>query len=49
MRGGGCRGVWGSEMSKKNDPPFFVLKIMNMLIFFYFEPKKCFRVPTPWG
>ena len=22
---------------------------MNLLVFFDFEPKKCFRVPTPWG
>ena len=36
---------WGS----KNDPPFFGSKIMNLLVFFYFEPKKCFRVPTPLG
>ena len=21
----------------------------SILVFFYFEPKKCFRVPTPWG
>ena len=30
-------------------PPFFGLKIGNLLVFFDFEPKKCFRVPTPWG
>ena len=30
-------------------PPFFGSKIMNVLVFFDFEPKKCFRVPTPWG
>ena len=30
-------------------PPFFGSKIMNLLVFFDFEPKKCFRVPTPWG
>ena len=29
--------------------PHFGLKIMNLLIFFNFEPKKCFRVATPWG
>ena len=34
---------------KKRPPPFFGLKIMNLLVFFYFEPKTCFRVPTPWG
>ena len=22
---------------------------MNLLVFFDFEPKKFFRVPTPWG
>ena len=32
-------------MSKINDPPpFFGSKIMNLLVFFDFEPKKCFRV-----
>ena len=30
-------------------PPFFGSKIMNLLVFFDFEPKKCFPVPTPWG
>ena len=30
-------------------PPFFGSKITNLLVFFDFEPKKCFRVPTPWG
>ena len=30
-------------------PPFFGSKIMNLLVLFDFEPKKCFRVPTPWG
>ena len=44
--GGGWGG--GSKMSK-NDPPFFGSKIMNLLVFFNFEPKKCFWVPTPWG
>ena len=34
-------------MSKKMNPPFFGSKIMNLLVFFDFEPKKCFRVPTP--
>ena len=33
----------------KNDPPFFGSKIMNLLVFFDFELKKCFRVRTPWG
>ena len=36
-------------MSKKMNPAFFGLKIMNLLVFFDFEPKTCFRVPTPWG
>ena len=39
----------GSKMSKKMTPPFFGSKIMNLLIFFDFEPKKCSRVPTLWG
>ena len=31
-------------------PPFLVSEIMNLLVFFFdFQPKKCFRVPTPWG
>ena len=30
-------------------PPFFGSKIMNLLVFFDFEPKKFFRVPTLWG
>ena len=31
-------------------PPIFESKIMNLLVFFSdFEPKKCYRVPTPWG
>ena len=34
---------------QKMTPPFFGSKIMNLLVFFDFEPKKCFRVPTPWG
>ena len=31
--------------------PFFGLKIMNLLVFFFFdfERKKCFWVPTPSG
>ena len=41
MGGGGGR--------VKNAFHFFGLKIMNLLVFFDFEPKKCFRVPTPWG
>ena len=42
-------GVGGSKTSKKMPPVFFGSKIMNLLVFFAFEPKKCFRVPTPWG
>ena len=30
-------------------PPFFRSKIMNLLVFFDFEPKNCFRLPTLWG
>ena len=30
-------------------PPFFGSKIMNLLVFFDFEPKKFFRLPTLWG
>ena len=44
LRGGGG---WGGV--KQRPPPFFGSKIMNLLGFFDFEPKKCFRVPTPWG
>ena len=41
-------GGWG--VGSKNEPPlFFGSKIMNLLVFFNFEPQKCFRVPTPWG
>ena len=43
------REVGGGGGGSKNDPLFFGLKIMNLLVFFDFEPKKCFRVPTPWG
>ena len=39
--GGGVKNV------EKMTPPFFGSKIMNLLVFFDFEPKKCFRVPTP--
>ena len=34
---------------QKMTPPFFGSKIMNLLVFFDFEPKKFFRVPTLWG
>ena len=30
-------------------PHVFGSQIMNLLVFFDFELKKCFRVPTPWG
>ena len=34
----------------KNDPPFFWVENDESFGFFFnFEPKKCFRVPTPWG
>ena len=46
MGGWGWGGVKNVE---KMTPPFFGLKIMNLLVFFDFEPKKCFRVPTLWG
>ena len=36
-------------MGLKMTAPFFGLKIMNLLVFLYFEPKKCFWVSTPWG
>ena len=49
LREGGGRGGGGGGGGVKNDPPFFLSKIMNLLVFFDFEPKKCFRVPTPWG
>ena len=43
--GGGEGGGLGG--SQKMTPPFFGSKIMNLLVFFDLEPKKCFRVPTP--
>ena len=45
MWGGGGEGGRG----QKTTPPFFGSKLMNLLVFFNFEPKKCFRVQTPWG
>ena len=44
-------GGWGggSKMLNKRPPPFFGSKIMNLLVFFDFEPKNGFRVRTPWG
>ena len=50
--GGGGVGGWGrggGRGVKKRPHPFFRSKLMNLLVFFNFEPKKCFRVPTPWG
>ena len=34
----------GIKNIEKSTPPFFGSKIMNILVFFDFEPKKCFRV-----
>ena len=43
-------GVGGVKNVEKMTPtPFWGSKIMNILFFFDFEPKKCPRVPTPWG
>ena len=39
----------GVKNVEKMTPPFFGSKIMNLLVFFDFEPKKCFPVPTPLG
>ena len=39
----------GGQKCRQNDSPFFRSKIMNPLLFFDSELKKCFRVPTPWG
>ena len=47
--GGGVGVGGGGQKCRKNDPPFLGSKIMNLLVFFDFEPKKCFRVPTPLG
>ena len=40
-------GGWGWGQGQKMTPPFLVRKNMNLLVFFDFEPKKCFRVRTP--
>ena len=45
--GGGGGGV--GRGFKKLTPPFFGSKIMNRFVFFDFEPKNVFWVPTPWG
>ena len=43
-------GGWGGGGGgQKMTPPFFGSKIMNLLVFFDFGPKKFFRVPTLWG
>ena len=39
----------GDGGGSKKEPPFLGLKIMNLLVVFDFEPKKCFQVPNPWG
>ena len=39
----------GGGGGQKMTPPFFGSKIMNLLVFFDFELKNCFWVPTPWG
>ena len=36
------------QKCRKMTPPFFASKIMNLVVFFDFEPKKGLRVPTPW-
>ena len=41
--------MWGGGNVEKMTPPFSGSKIMNLLVFFDFEPKKRSRVPTPWG
>ena len=42
MGGGGAR-------NQKTTPPFFGSKLMNLLVFFNFEPKKVFPRPDPMG
>ena len=46
MGGVGGGGVDGCQKSAAR---FLGSHINNLLVFFDFEPKKCFRVPTPWG
>ena len=42
-------GGWGGGV-KNMTPPFLGRKLGIFWFFFPdFEPKKCFRVPTPWG
>ena len=44
---GGVGWVWGG--GSKMTPPFFGSKIMNLLVFFDFEPKKFFPGPDSMG
>ena len=40
----------GVKNVEETDPPFFWAENHESFGFFFdFEPKKCFRVPTPWG
>ena len=47
FEGGGRGGV--KNVEKKTTPPFWGSKIINLSVFFDFEPKKCFRVLNPKG
>ena len=49
MGGGGVGGGLGGggQNVEKMTPPFLGSKITILLVFFDFEPKNCFRVPTP--
>ena len=40
-------GGWGGG-GQKMTPPFFWVENHESLVFFDFEPKKCFRIPTLW-
>ena len=48
---GGGLGLGGQKCRKNAPPPpsFLVSEIINLFGFSDFEPKNCFRVPTPWG
>ena len=49
---GGGKFSWQVKLGvgQKMTSPFLGSKLMNLLVFFLdFEPKKCFRVPKPWG
>ena len=39
----------GGGGSKIDPPSFWVENHESFGFFFDFEPKQCFRVPTPWG